>query len=96
MAAETHETKPVIKIKDISEELEQEIISIAKYALDKMHTNQEIASHLKDELNRKYNGNWQCFVGRSFGSFVTYEAKHYMYFYIGQYAFLIFKTFKTS
>lgn len=40
MATEVHEAKPVIKIKDISEELEQEIISIAKYALEKMHTNQ--------------------------------------------------------
>lgn len=88
--------KPVIKIKDISEELENEILSNAKSALEKMHTTQEIASHLKDELNRKYNGNWHCFVGRNFGSYVTYEAKNYIYFYIGQYAFLVFKTFKTS
>ena len=40
MAQEPHEVKPVIKIKDISEELEKEIIDIARYALDKMHTNQ--------------------------------------------------------
>lgn len=59
-----------------------------------MHTTQEIASHLKDELNRKYNGNWHCIVGRHFGSYITYEAKHYIYFYISQYGFLLFKTVK--
>ena len=91
---EGKEFKPVIKNKDISPEMEAEIIAISKYALEKMHTTQEIASHLKDELNRKYNGNWHCFVGRNFGSYCTYEAGHYIYFYIGQYGFLMFKTVK--
>lgn len=55
-----------------------------------------MATHLKDELNRKYNGDWHCFVGRNFGSYVTYEAKHYIYFYMGQYGFLLFKTVKSG
>ena len=55
-----------------------------------------MATHLKDELNRKYNGDWHCFVGRNFGSYVTYEAKHYIYFYLGQYGFLLFKTVKSG
>jgi hypothetical protein len=37
---EGKELKPVIKNKDITAEMEAEIISIAKYALEKMHTNQ--------------------------------------------------------
>lgn len=36
--AEAREQKPVIKGKDISPEMEVEILAIAKYALDKMHT----------------------------------------------------------
>lgn len=35
---------------------------------------------------------WHCFVGRKFGSFVTHEDGHYIYFYVGQTAFLLFKT----
>lgn len=35
---------------------------------------------------------WQCFVGRKFGCAVTYESKNFIYFYIGQTAFLLFKT----
>jgi dynein light chain LC8-type len=94
--AEARELRPVIKGKDIGPEMEVEIIAIAKYAMEKMHTTQEMATHLKDELNRKYNGDWHAFVGRNFGSYVTYEARHYIYFYIGQYGFLIFKTVKNG
>lgn len=36
--AEAREQRPVIKAKDISPEMELEILAIAKYAIDKMHT----------------------------------------------------------
>jgi hypothetical protein len=36
--AESREQKPVIKAKDISPEMEVEIMGFAKYAIDKMHT----------------------------------------------------------
>ena len=38
--AEVRESKPVIKAKDIGPEMEAEIIAIARYALEKMHTSQ--------------------------------------------------------
>ena len=31
-------------------------------------------------------------VGRNFGSYVTHETKHFIYFYIGQVAILMFKS----
>ena len=40
----------------------------------------------------QYNGVWHCIVGRNFGSYVTNEQKHYIYFYQGQIAVLLFKT----
>lgn len=43
-------------------------------------------------LPAQYGGVWQCVVGRNFGSFVTHEAKHHIYFYRGQSAILLFKT----
>jgi hypothetical protein len=36
--AEARDQKPVIKGKDINPEMEREILDIAKYAIDKMHT----------------------------------------------------------
>ncbi|KAI4762501.1 hypothetical protein E4T44_14659 [Aureobasidium sp. EXF-8845] len=35
---------------------------------------------------------WHCIVGRNFGSFVTHETKHFIYFYLGHCAILLFKT----
>lgn len=43
-------------------------------------------------LPAQYGGVWHCVVGRNFGSFVTHEAKHHIYFYRGQSAILLFKT----
>lgn len=33
---------------------------------------------------RKYNPTWHCVTGRNFGSYVTHETKHFIYFYLGQ------------
>ena len=40
----------------------------------------------------QYNGVWHCFVGRNFGAYMTHEASHHVYFYVGQMAVLLFKT----
>ena len=36
------------------------------------------------ETLRKYNPTWHCVCGRNFGSYVTHETKHFIYFYLGQ------------
>ena len=36
--------------------------------------------------------NRHCIVGRNFGSYVTHETKHFIYFYLGQVAILLFKS----
>ena len=36
------------------------------------------------EFDKKYNPTWHCVVGRNFGSHVTHETKHFIYFYLGQ------------
>merc|ERR1711977_568167 len=40
----------------------------------------------------KYNPTWHAIVGRNFGSYVTHETKHFIYFYLGQVAILLFKS----
>ena len=59
--------------------------------MENFDTEQSVATMLKQHFE-KDNTTWHCFVGRKFGSYVTHEAKHYIYFYIGQTAFLLFKT----
>ena len=52
----------------------------------------DIAAFIKKEFDKKYNPTWHCIVGRNFGSYVTHETKHFIYFYLGQVAILLFKS----
>ena len=81
-----------VKVSDMPKDMETYAIQIATEGMEKYHNEKEIASHIKKELDRKYTATWHCFVGRNFGSFVTHEANHYVYFYLGQMAFMIFKS----
>ena len=84
--------KAIIKNADMSEEMQQDSIDIATQALENHSTEKDIAGYIKKEFDKKYNPTWHCIVGRSFGSYVTHESKHFIYFYIGQLSILVFKS----
>ncbi|KAI9493859.1 dynein light chain 1, cytoplasmic [Zychaea mexicana] len=86
------DTKAVIKSADMSEEMQQEAIECSTQALEKFNIEKDIASHIKREFDKKYGNTWHCVVGRNFGSYVTHESKHFIYFYHGQIAILLFKS----
>lgn len=52
----------------------------------------DVAAHIKKEFDSKYGTTWHCVVGKQFGSYVTHESKHFIYFYYNDYAVLLFKT----
>uniref|UniRef100_A0A8C4N859 Dynein light chain n=1 Tax=Eptatretus burgeri TaxID=7764 RepID=A0A8C4N859_EPTBU len=86
------EQKPVIKNADMPDDMQEDAVSFAKQALDKFNIEKDIASFIKKEFDKKYNPTWHCVVGRNFGSYVTHESKHFIYFYLGQVAILLFKS----
>lgn len=78
---------------------QDEIISRSIIAIDSMillisigFDFQDIAAFIKKEFDKKYNPTWHCIVGRNFGSYVTHETRHFIYFYLGQVAILLFKS----
>ncbi|KAF8074991.1 outer dynein arm light chain 8 [Lyophyllum atratum] len=75
--------KAIIKNVDMSEEMQQE----SKYTIEK-----DIAAQIKKEFDRRHGPTWHVVVGKNFGSYVTHETKHFIYFYVGSLAFLIWKT----
>ena len=81
-----------IKLVDMPKDMESFSVTVAQEAMEKYNTEQEFASHVKKEFDRKYSGTWHCFSGRNFSSYVTHETNHYIYFYLGQTAFMIFKS----
>ncbi|CAM9108703.1 unnamed protein product, partial [Lampetra fluviatilis] len=84
------ERKAVIKNADMSEEMQQDAVDCATQALEKYNIEKDIAAYIKKEFDKKYNPTWHCIVGRNFGSYVTHETKHFIYFYLGQVAILLF------
>merc|ERR1712014_481730 len=74
-----------IKSADMTEDMQQEAIEVAQEAMDKF-------SIEKRTFDERKGSTWHCIVGRNFGSFVTHETKHFIYFYLGHCAILLFKT----
>ncbi|KAF8892070.1 dynein light chain type 1-domain-containing protein [Infundibulicybe gibba] len=84
--------KAIIKNVDMSEEMQQESVDIASAALEKFNIEKDIAAQIKKDFDRKYGPTWHAVVGKNFGSYVTHETKHFIYFYVGSLAILIWKS----
>lgn len=76
----------------MSKDLEMEALKVASEAMELLNSEQAMAHQLKEHFDRKFSPTWHCFVGRNFGSYVTHQTGHYIYFYIGQMGFLLFKS----
>jgi dynein light chain LC8-type len=81
-----------VKVVDMPEEMKIGVISLARTALIEHKKEKTMAEFIKKECDRLYGPAWHCIVGQSFGSFVTHEAHRFIYFYIKDTAFLLFKT----
>merc|ERR1711976_394144 len=71
--------------------MQSDAIDVANQAQERHNIEKDIAAFIKKELDKKYSPTWHCIVGRSYGSYVTHETKHFIYFYTGQLAILLFK-----
>ncbi|PHH77482.1 hypothetical protein CDD80_546 [Ophiocordyceps camponoti-rufipedis] len=75
-----------------TDDMQQESIEVAQEAMAKFTIEKDIAQHIKRTFDERKGPTWHCIVGRNFGSFVTHETKHFIYFYLGHCAILLFKT----
>ncbi|KAM7113955.1 dynein light chain 1, cytoplasmic-like [Molossus nigricans] len=78
-----------MKNADMLEEMQQDSMECATQALEKYNIEKDTVAHTK-EFDMKYNPTWNCIRGKNFGSYVTHETKHFIYFYLGQVAILLF------
>ncbi|KAH8104962.1 dynein light chain type 1-domain-containing protein [Phellopilus nigrolimitatus] len=84
--------KAVIKNVDMTDEMQLEAVDIASSALEKYNIEKDIAAQIKKEFDKRYGATWHVVVGKNFGSYVTHETKHFIYFYVGSLALLIWKS----
>ena len=87
-----HTLNAVIKICDMEQDMKDLAVETGMQAIQAKSTEQEISSYIKKIFEDRYQPNWHCIVGRNFGAHVTFEAKNYIYFYIGQVGVLLFKS----
>uniref|UniRef100_A0A8C8W270 Dynein light chain n=1 Tax=Peromyscus maniculatus bairdii TaxID=230844 RepID=A0A8C8W270_PERMB len=76
----------------MSEEMQQDLVEHTTQALEQYNTEKDTATRIKKEFDKKSNPTWHCIVGWNFSSHVTQETKHFIYFYLGQMANLLFKS----
>ena len=86
------ERNQTIKFADMSEEMISEAQEVAGKAIELHITEKDVALQIKREFDKKHTPTWQCIVGREFVADVVHEAKHFIYFYVGQLAILLWKT----
>ncbi|ELR13653.1 dynein light chain 1, cytoplasmic, putative [Acanthamoeba castellanii str. Neff] len=84
--------KIVVKALDMGQEIKDEAVKVAKEALAEHKLERDIAKHVKQTFDKRYSPTWHCIVGKSFGSFVTHETNGFIYFYIDDIAFLLWKS----
>ncbi|CCK69430.1 dynein light chain KNAG_0C03200 [Huiozyma naganishii CBS 8797] len=84
--------EPILKASDISDEMRDAVYEQTRLAMAEHTVERDIASTLKKALDAEFGGPWHVVVGKNFGSYVTHEKAHFLYFYIGPLAFLVFKT----
>ncbi|KAA3456216.1 dynein light chain-like [Gossypium australe] len=62
------------------------------FAFEKNNVEKDVAERIKKEFDKRHGPTWHCIIGRNFGSYVTHETNHFVYFYLDQKAVLLFKS----
>ena len=77
---------------EMDDKMKDDVESLVNKAMDqKGDTERDISEFIKKFFDYTYGPNWHCCVGKHFASYVTYQSKHYIFFYIGQMAILLYK-----
>ncbi|KAL3508115.1 hypothetical protein ACH5RR_033497 [Cinchona calisaya] len=84
--------KVIIKSADMKDEMQKEAVDIAIGAFEKNGVEKDVAELIKKEFDKRHGPTWHCIVGRNFGSYVTHETNHFVYFYLDSKAVLLFKS----
>lgn len=84
--------KVTIKSADMKPDVQKEAVDIAIAAFEKHNVEKDVAEQIKKEFDKKYGPTWHCIVGKNFGSYVTHETNHFVYFYLDSKAVLLFKS----
>jgi dynein light chain LC8-type len=80
-----------IEICEMIDDMRDDAIREAGNAAEHKDSEKEISKAVKKYFDNKYQPCWNCVVGKSFNAYVSYQAKHFIFFYVKQIAVLLYK-----
>ncbi|GAA5864654.1 hypothetical protein JCM8547_008262 [Rhodosporidiobolus lusitaniae] len=83
--------QPIIKSADMVQPMQDVAVEVAQEAMAQHDIEKDIAAYIKRDFDKRYGPTWHVVVGKNFGSFCTHESGHFVYFYLGNIAILLFK-----
>ncbi|VDN20400.1 unnamed protein product [Dibothriocephalus latus] len=87
-----NDMKVDIRSSDMSPELEESAAKIVLLAASKFEVEKDMAAFVKKEFDTLHGETWHCIVGKDFGSYVTHVKDGFIYAYVGDLAFELYKT----
>jgi dynein light chain LC8-type len=88
-----HSTTPLqIKSTDMMPRLSNAAISIAQEVMQQTTNPSAVAAALKQGFDSQFGLAWHCAVGKNFGSQVVHEARSFIFFTMGGFSVLLFRS----
>lgn len=84
-------TLPRARPVDDHGEMKTDAFTVAAAAVEAHATERDISRHVKEFFDSKYGRTWYCIVGCDFRAFVSHEAKHFIFFYVGKLAICLYR-----
>lgn len=80
VASDAPPLQAVIKNVDMAPEMQTTAIALADESLRTYTLEKDMAAFTKKRLDALFGPTWQSIVGKKFGSYVTHEVRHFIYF----------------
>lgn len=81
-----------VKHCDIPDAMRDVAIQLSVEAVSTFDSESKMASFIKKEFDKRYDGKWHCVVGRAYGSYVTHDQERFIYIQVGNEVILLFKS----
>ena len=83
--------KPVLLKCDITEKMKEKCFDLAFESLMKYRAEKEMSEYVKDNLDKEYEPEWQCVIGKDFSVAFSFEIENFIFFQIEDTYFLFYK-----
>ncbi len=81
-----------IKAVEMPDDLKESAVRVVEAAMKEGGALNETAKRIKTEFDRLHGSEWQCVIGRNYGSFIGHQRDRFIFLYCGKEAVLLFQS----